>query len=47
MINPAINVASSQLNTTYNSAVEFPHIVFDNFINKTILEDVFYFFQRV
>ena len=40
MINPAINVASSQLNTTYNSATEFPHIVFDNFINETILEDV-------
>lgn len=40
MINPAINIASSQLNAAYNSAVEFPHIVFDNFINKTILDDV-------
>jgi Rps23 Pro-64 3,4-dihydroxylase Tpa1-like proline 4-hydroxylase len=40
MINPLINVASSQLKQTYNSAEEYPHIVFDNFVNKTILDDV-------
>lgn len=40
MINPEINVAASSLTSTYNNAAEFPHIVFNDFINKTILDDV-------
>jgi Rps23 Pro-64 3,4-dihydroxylase Tpa1-like proline 4-hydroxylase len=40
MINPEISVASKSLNPVYSNAAEFPHIVFDNFIDKTILDDV-------
>ena len=40
MINPEINVAATSLTPTYNTAAEFPHIVFNDFINKTILDDV-------
>lgn len=40
MINPEINVAAKALRATYNNAAEFPHIVFNDFVNKTILDDV-------
>lgn len=40
MINPEINVAATSLTPTYNTAAEFPHIVFNDFVNKTILDDV-------
>jgi len=40
MINPKIYAAGSSLSTPYNSAAEYPHIVFDNFVNETILGDV-------
>ena len=40
MINPEIDVASNSLKATYNNAAEFPHIVFNDFINPTILNDV-------
>lgn len=40
MINPEINIAAAALKPTYNNAAEFPHIVFNDFINPTILDDV-------
>jgi len=40
MINPKIAVAAGSLTATYNNAAEFPHIVFDDFIDPSILKDV-------
>ena len=40
MINPRISESAKVLQELYNSAPNYPHIVLDNFIDETILEDV-------
>lgn len=40
MLNPELTQASNALNTPYNKAYEYPHIVFDDFVDPTILKDV-------
>lgn len=40
MINPKIVISAETLSTNYNAAQEFPHIVFDDFVDPSILKDV-------
>lgn len=40
MINPKISVAADSLGSIYNNADNYPHIVLDNFIDQTVIEDV-------
>jgi len=40
MLNPELIQAAKALNTPYNKAYEYPHIVFDDFVDPTILKDV-------
>jgi Rps23 Pro-64 3,4-dihydroxylase Tpa1-like proline 4-hydroxylase len=40
MLNPKLKQAAESLKSTYNSAYEYPHTVFDNFVDPTIIKDV-------
>ena len=40
MLNPELKQAAKALNTPYNKAYEYPHIVFDDFVDPTILKDI-------
>ena len=40
MLNPELKQAAKSLKTPYNEAYEYPHIVFDDFVDPTILKDV-------
>jgi len=37
MINPKIVISAETLSTNYNTAQEFPHIVFDDFVDPSIV----------
>ena len=40
MLNPKLKQAAESLKSTYNSAYEYTHTVFDNFVDPTIIKDV-------
>jgi len=40
MLNPKLFNAAETLNLPYNSTYEFPHTVFDDFVDPTIMKDV-------
>jgi Rps23 Pro-64 3,4-dihydroxylase Tpa1-like proline 4-hydroxylase len=40
MLNPKLKQAAESLKSTYNNAYEYPHTVFDNFVDPTIIKDV-------
>lgn len=40
MLNPKLKQAAESLNSTYNNAYEYPHTIFDNFVDPTIIKDV-------
>ena len=40
MINPEISVASKSLSTVYENAAHYPNIVFDDFVDSTLIKAV-------
>ena len=40
MLNPKLKQAAESLKSAYNNAYEYPHTVFDNFVDPTIIKDV-------